>query len=99
MTTCNTITLITLTKQPGETRTFGMDFSNKMSRNETITSVDATVSSPTGVTFVGTSINGKIINVICSGGVNGKTYKISIIVSTDAQQVLENDGLLKILEQ
>jgi len=98
MTTCTPLTLKTLTKQPAEVRLFGMDFSNKMDKAETILSVDDTASAPVGITFTGSTIDGQIVNVLCNGGTSGKKYKITVTVTTDAGQVLENDGFLEVQE-
>lgn len=98
MATCTTTNLKTLIKQPNEVRLFGMDFSNKMVKGEMLLTIDSTVSTPTGINFTGTGIDSQVANVICSGGVATKTYKITVIVTTDAGQTLENEGYLEIKE-
>lgn len=98
MATCTPTTLKTLVKQPSEVRLFGMDFSNKMVKTETIVSIDSTVSSPSGITFTGTTIDGQVANILCSGGVDTKKYKITVKVTTGNGQTLENDGILEIVE-
>ena len=98
MTTCTPTTLTTLTKQPDEVRLFGMDFSNKMVKNEVIMSVDSTESSPAGITFTGTTIDSQIVNILCTGGTEKKKYKITVKITTGTGQSLENEGYLDVVE-
>lgn len=94
-------------KQVGETRLVTMEFGNKMATGETITSVDSYVSDPAGLTFANAVVDatGQKVNVLISGGVipdredcNEKEYKVTITVSTDANQILENDGIMVVAE-
>lgn len=98
MTTCIPVDLKTLYKQPNEVRLFGMSFENKMEKTETITSVDSTISNPTGITFVGNTIEGQIVHILCSNGANTKKYKVTVTITTSFNQQLENDGFLEIIE-
>lgn len=96
---CNTTSeLKTLKKQPGETRAFGMDFSNKMVKTESIQSVDNVTSTPAGLTFGANSISGQVATTLISGGTHGKTYIVTVTVTTDIGQVLENEGILEVNE-
>jgi hypothetical protein len=102
---------ITITKQPGETRLLSMDFSNKMVTAEIISSIDsisqilADGRLTTDLTFSGQVISGQIAQFLVSGGdipdrddINECDYKVTATVTTDAGQILENDGILKVKE-
>lgn len=92
-------TVDTLKKQPGETRLFGMSFSNKLNTGETIASIDSMVSDPAGdLTITDHSVSSGVANVLISGGVTGKTYKVTVTVTSSEGQILENDGWLEVLE-
>lgn len=87
-----------LTKQPGESRLLSMDFSKKMSKGETITTIDSTVSNPAGLTFPSTTPSGQDAGILISGGDNHKKYKVTVTVTTSLSQILENDGYLDVKE-
>lgn len=102
---------ITLQKQPGETRLFSMDFSNKMVSNEAIVSIDnisqilANGDATTDLVFTNQSFSAQVVQFLIAGGeiparkdINECDYKVTVTVTTDAGQVLENDGILKIKE-
>lgn len=98
----------TLYKQPGETRLLSMDFSNKMVTGELISTVDsisATVmgEANTDLTFDNLTANGQQADFTVAGGViptrediDYCDYKVSVTVTTDAAQVLVNDGMLRV---
>ncbi len=102
---------ITINKQPGETRLVSMDFSNKMATAETIVSIDnvtqslADGSAIADLIFSGQTINGQIAQFLVAGGsipdradIQQCDYKVTVTITTDAAQILENDGILKIKE-
>jgi len=103
---------ITIQKQPGETRIVSMAFDNKMAASETIVSIDSidqlindTGGATTDLTFTGQTINGQIAQFLVSGGeipdrtdINECDYKVTVTITTDLGQILENDGILKIKE-
>ena len=86
----------TLEQQSTETRLLTMEFTEKMSTGETISSLDTSSSLPAGITFGAVTLDKRAVNLLCSGGTNGKQYKITMIVTTSLGQVLENEGYLKI---
>ena len=92
---------ITLTKQPSETRIFSMSFSNKLiSSTETIASIDSIAIYPDDASLIATehSIGSTNANISVSSGDDNRTYKITVIVTTSTGQILENEGLLKVLD-
>lgn len=59
----------------------------------------------TDLTFSGQTISGQIAQFLVSGGeipdrpdINECDYKITVTITTDLGQILENDGILKIKE-
>lgn len=99
MISCTSSTLVTLIKQPDENRLFGIDFSGKMEKSETITLVDSETIEPVGdAVILSSNITDQTVFVLCSGGINTKKYKITIKIITSLNQILENEGYLEIIE-
>jgi hypothetical protein len=97
--------MTTITKQPNETHLITFDFSKKMGSTETISSVNSNVSDPGGITFGSPIINAQNVNILISGGVapsrydvDTAPYKLTMIVTTDIGQILEEDITLNIQE-
>jgi len=91
----------TLTKQPSETRIFAMSFANKLlTAAETISSINNIIIYPNdaSLTVVEHSIGADKANLSVSSGDDNRTYKITVIVTTSTGQILENEGLLKVLD-
>ena len=98
----------TLYKQPGETRLLSMDFSNKMTTGEVISSVDSISATHYGevntdLTFGNLTANAQQADFTVAGGIvpvrediNYCDYKVTVSVTTDLGQVLENDGMLRV---
>ena len=102
---------ITITKQPGETRLVSMEFSNKMVTGESLISIVNVTQSlvdggaTTDLVFSGQVFSGQIAQFLVSGGtipdrtdINYCDYKVTVEVTTDASQILENDGILRVKE-
>lgn len=101
------ISTVKIRKQVAETRLLGMEFGNKMATGELILTIDSSVSDPSGLSFTGgvVTVDGQSINILVSGGVipdredcNEQEYKVTITVTTDAAQILENDGILVVAD-
>lgn len=102
---------ITISKQPGETRLVSMDFSNKMATGEIVVSIDtitqllADGGTTSDLVFSGQTINAQVAQFLVSGGtipdrsdIQECDYKVTVKITTDLGQILENDGILKIKE-
>lgn len=93
-----------LLKQPAEVRFYTMDFTQLLSTDEIITSINSINHEVNGTGEVSDltlgSVNiieaGKKISVLIGGGTNMKTYRIEIAIGTSSGQILEGDGLLVI---
>lgn len=91
--------LITLYKQPSESRVYDMDFAANMSTAETISSVTSYTASPSGLTLdPAVSISGKKVQKRLSGGTAGTLYKITVVILTSLGNVLEGEGQLHVLD-
>ncbi len=93
-----------ITKQPSETHLITFDFSSKMVALETIISVSSNISLPASITFdASPTINSQTVDVLISGGsaptrsdISYTPYKLTMIVTTSANQILENDISLNV---
>jgi hypothetical protein len=101
-----------LEKQPAESRLYDMDFSPKMVQSpaEAIVSVDSVTQEeqqadgtrvatsdltfPSGATF-----NGQVAQQRISAGVDGLTYVVTYVVTTDLGNILEAEGLLLVIDR
>ncbi len=93
-----------LVKQPSEVRQYTMDFTALLSGAEVISSISSIGSTLRG----GGSSDLTVYNEVktddsvvfwVSGGTNNSTYRIEIIVITDASQTIEGDGLLSVRDK
>ena len=97
-----------LCKQPTETRKFEMDFSSVLGTSENISSIVSINSEKVGgytsdlvigsTGLVSATPTGTVQMYIESGTL-GSTYRVEVLVNTDAAQVLEGDGILYITDQ
>jgi len=100
----------TIEKQISEKRLVTMNFDNKMSTAENIISVDTVTAYlddvvSSDLTFSGQTYSGQQAQFFIEGGViparadvNFCDYKVTVEVTTDLGQMLENDGILRVQE-
>lgn len=92
----------TLSKQPAETRIFGMSYTNKLrSSTEVISSIDIVSIYPddSTLTAISHSFGSDKANILVGAGISGRTYKITVLVTTSDGQILENEGLLIVSDE
>ena len=97
-----------LCKQPTETRKFEMDFSSILGTSENISSIVSINSEKVGgytsdlvigsTGLVSATPTGTV-QMYIENGTLGSTYRIEVLVNTDASQVLEGDGILYVTDQ
>ena len=94
-----------LCKQPAEKRKFTMDFTNILGTGELIqgiTSVNAEkeggYTSDLSITSTGIVSGSKKCDMFIESGTLGNTYRIEVLITTDASQILEGDGILFITD-
>jgi len=97
-----------LCKQPTETRKFQMDFSSVLGSSENIISIVSINSEKVGgytsdliigATGLISATPTGTVEMYIENGTLGSTYRIEILVNTDASQVLEGDGILYVTDQ
>jgi hypothetical protein len=80
----------TLSKFPGESRGFCVDFSPKLAKGEVLNAVDQILVDPHPLTVDNTSLNGpKAQFVVQVGGVANQKYHLLVRVTTNAGRKLE----------
>lgn len=85
-------------KQPDEYLDYNVDFTDWMPDGDTIASAAATVS-PAGELDVDTvSIATPIVKFWAAGGVTGKTYKITVKITTAGGRVKEDEIKIRVRE-
>ena len=94
-----------LCKQPAEKRQFTMDFTNILATEELITQITTVSSEKEGgyltdlsITSTGIATGSKKVTMFIESGTLGNTYRIETLVTTDASQILEGDGILFITD-
>ena len=95
-----------LCKQPAENRKFEMDFTNVLGASEAITSITSIESEKVGgyasdlsITNQAIESGSKKVSMFIADGTLGNTYRLEVLVATDASQTLEGDGVLYVTDQ
>jgi hypothetical protein len=96
-----------LLKQPAEVRKYSMDFSNLLSTSETIltSGVYPKIGSElinggsSDLTITSKQVEGQTVSFFCSGGSDGKSYRIEVTIFTNADQIFEGDGILRVTDR
>lgn len=93
-----------LVKQPGETRKLSMDFSNWVSATSVTLSspvVDSDmVGGDTSDLIISTiSVSGKKVFFYVSGGTHAKNYNFQVTVTTSDGEILQGDGMLRVINK
>jgi hypothetical protein len=94
-----------LCKQPSEKRQFTMDFTNILGASESISYISSIASEKEGgyltdlsITTTGIASDAKKVTMFIESGTLGSTYRVEALVSTNASQILEGDGILFITD-
>ena len=92
-----------LCKQPAENRKFEMDFTNVLGASEAITSITSIESEKVGgytsdltITNQAIETGDKKVSMFIADGTLGNTYRVEVLVATDASQTLEGLSLIHI---
>ena len=97
-----------LCKQPSEKRKFEMSFASVLGSSENITAITSVASEKVGGYTSDLSIGSTglvsatptgTVEMYIESGTLGSTYRIEVLVTTDASQILEGDGILYITDQ
>lgn len=84
-------------KQPSEIQDYDIDFSEYLDAiGDTASSV--TVTAEIGITVSSSALIGKVVKVWLTGGSNGETYKITVLLTTAGGRRREADIKVKVKE-
>jgi hypothetical protein len=78
-----------------------MDFSELMSDDENISLINYITSEKRGggdtdLSIEDSGINEQTIEMYIGSGINFQTYRIEVMITTDQNNILQGDGLLKV---
>jgi hypothetical protein len=93
------VALPSVVKQPSESRLYEMDFSLLLGEDETIATVDSVTVSPDDDTLTlsgAAAAVGKVARQRIEDGTAGARYKVTIVVTTSADNVLEGEGIMHV---
>ena len=91
--------IISLIKQPSESRLYSLDFAALLEEDEVLTAansvaIDKTTASPL---VAGTpAVSGVIAQVRLTGGLAGTIYKVTIVVTTSDGNTLEGEAYVNV---
>lgn len=92
-------------KQPSESRLYSFNFENLLETGETITSVASVtqtnlgkVSGSGNLTLGSETFSDSSVQLRISGGTEWESYKVTVLVNTSLNNILELDGILRIRE-
>jgi hypothetical protein len=84
-------------KQPSEIQDYDIDFSEYLNALSD-SAVSAVVTGEIGITVVAHSLIGNVVKVWLSGGDDGETYKITVLLTTSGGRKREADIKVKVKE-
>lgn len=82
-------------KQPDEVLDYDVDYTDWFT-NRTDTPSSFAVVAETGITLDSSSRTGKVVKVVLSGGTSGRSYKITVRLTTSTGIVKEADFVVKV---
>lgn len=85
-------------KQPGDLLDFVVRFDRWLPSNDAITTVEAVVDDPAEVTIDSLQYTADTVTVWLSGGISGKTYKVTVTVATAIGRIKETEFRLRVRE-
>lgn len=93
----------TVQKQPADQRDWDVEFDRWIPDGDTITTAVATVDppfdaelDPAGLEIVSVQVSGLIVKVWVKGGVDGKTYTVTVTASTQGGRIKETEFKIRV---
>ena len=86
----------TLTKQPADYLDYDVNFEEWLTDDDTIASAGATVEPAGELTIGDVLISSPIVKLWLSGGLDGKTYKITLTATTAFGRVKETEFRIRV---
>jgi hypothetical protein len=91
--------LATVKKQPNEKRRYGIDYSEALDPGDLIQSVVAVVEPAAEMTGLATTDGDTSVRLVCDGGNDLTTYKITLTVTTtNSNEIIEDEFFVKVRE-
>jgi hypothetical protein len=94
-----------LYKQPSESRLYHFVFTNLLTADETISSINSVVqvnygnvSGSSDLTIAGETNSTNTVQARLSGGTEDESYKLTALITTSDNNILELDGILHVTE-
>lgn len=87
-----------LYKQPSETKIFDIECDDQLAVGDSLSAITSVTEQTGAITIASTSISGTKIRGTYSGGVDGEIYHIVAIATTDANETIEVDVYLHVLD-
>lgn len=85
------------TKQPYETLDFDLDCSRRLSGEDEVSSVSASIAGPDStMSIVRTSFTGSVAKLWVTGGTNDATYKITAHIVSLTGRIIETEFLIHV---
>lgn len=81
-------------QQASESLVWSIDFANRLDDSETLSAISSVVSSPTGPTISGSTINGTAVEFRAANPTKGEQHRIKVLVTTSASNTRREDLLL-----
>lgn len=85
-------------KQPAEQLDYPVKFDKWLPDGDTITSGDATLDIVGELVIESIGITDQTVTVWVSGGVDGKTYKVTVLAATAGGRIVEEDFKIRVKE-
>lgn len=90
--------LETYEKQPAEVQDYDIDFNPYLEGMGLDTALNHVVEAPAGITIVNSILESGVVKVFVSGGENGKSYLITVRITTAGGRVREVEIKIKVKE-
>lgn len=87
--------LATYNKQPGEKESYSIDYSDDLEEDDFISLAVTTVSDP-ALLIDATVCTSTIVKMWIEGGVDGVKYKVTVMATTNAGRILQDEYYIKV---
>lgn len=88
----------TFSKQPGERISNSILYADALDEADSVTSVPYCAAEPADLIVTPVLVSGDRVRVWTEGGTSGVTYKITVRVSTNGGEILEDELICKVKE-
>ena len=89
----------TKTKQPGERRSYTINYDDAMTDDDTVLTAVLKTAPPVELTVNQITVISPRVRFFVSGGTDGVSYKLTFVVTTNDGVVFEDEVTIKVKEQ